>query len=591
MRTKRRTFLKQLPVAVGAGLAVPAAVTNADAAPQAAASQTADGITAEALGVAQQIAGVSLPIEEREAARALVTRNLANIEAIRRVTIASETEPAFSFRPTLTKPDGSGPVSRADTPAADATKQKGRGQNKQTSHPAKVAVPSRPTQIEDLAFEPVWLLAERLRTKQISSSELTAMYLDRLKRHDATLLCVVTLTEALAREQAAEADREIKAGRYRGPLHGVPYGIKDLFSVKGFPTTWGAKPYATQEFDYDATAVTRLRDAGAVLVGKLATGELAVGDLWFRGRTRNPWKPDTGSSGSSAGPASASAAGLVGFAVGTETNGSIMSPASTCGVVGLRPSYGRVSRYGCMTLRWTLDKVGAIARSVRDTAAVLDAMHGPDGHDETVTAAPWAWDGRQDVRGLRIGYVERDFAGTAPATRVLAAALDVYRAAGAELVRVSLPDSPAAAIYALLNAEAGAMFDELVRSGKINELADTSVNGRANQLRASRFIPAVDYVRAQRARTILLQQMNELFGMIDTLLAPASSDAVTIGNLTGHPAITVPAGFSDGLPVGLMVVGPLYQEQRILRVASAYEDATDWHTKTPSGFAPAGALL
>jgi Asp-tRNA(Asn)/Glu-tRNA(Gln) amidotransferase A subunit family amidase len=327
-----------------------------------------------------------------------------------------------------------------------------------------------------------------------------------------------------------------------------------------------------------------MREAGAVLIAKLATGELAINDLWFRARTRNPWNPALGSSGSSAGPASASAAGLVGFAVGTETGGSIISPASTCGAVGLRPTYGRSSRYGCMTLRWTLDKVGALARSVTDVSAVLDVLHGPDGHDETVTAAAFAWDGRQDVRGLKIGYVERDFTGTAPATRVLAAALDVYRAAGAELVRVSLPDSPAAAIYALLNAEAGAMFDELVRTGGINELADTGVNGRANQLRASRFIPAVDYIRAQRARTILLQQMNGLFGMIDTLLAPASSDAVTIGNLTGHPAITVPCGFTDGLPSGLMVMAPLYQEQRMLRVAAAFEADTTWHTMTPSGF-------
>ncbi|HEX5070641.1 MAG TPA: amidase [Vicinamibacterales bacterium] len=584
MKTKRRTFLKRLPAAVGAGLAAPIAVSAAELQAQAPAAQPAGGVTAETLGVAQQIAGVSLPIEEREAARTLVVRNLANIEAIRNVKIAPEVEPAFSFRPTLSRPDGTGPVSRNDAAGATANRR-GRAEDERPKKPAKIDLTPRPSNLQDLAFEPVWMLAERLRTKQVSSSELTAMYLERLKRHDPALSCVVTLTEDLARQQAADADREIKAGRYRGPLHGIPYGIKDLFSVKGYPTTWGAKPYAGQEFDYDATAVTRLREAGAVLLGKLATGELAVGDLWFRGRTRNPWKPETGSSGSSAGPASATSAGLVGFAVGTETNGSIMSPASTCGVVGLRPSYGRVSRYGCMTLRWTLDKVGAIARSVHDTALVLDAMRGPDEHDETVSSVPFAWDGQHNVRGLKIGYVERDFAGTAPATRVLAAALDVYRAAGAELVRVTLPDIPAAAIYALLNAEAGAMFDELVRSGGINELADKGVNGRANQLRASRFIPAVDYIRAQRARTILLQQMNELFGMIDTLLAPASSDAVVIGNLTGHPAITVPAGFVDGLPVGLMVVGPLYQEQRVLRVAAGFEAATDWHTKAPAGFA------
>jgi len=579
MRTRRRTFLKRLPAAIGAGLAAPTVIAHADTVAQAPAAQPAAGITAETLGVAQQIVGVSLPAPERESARTLVARNLANIEAVRKVTIASETEPAFSFRPTQAGTyDASGMDSAA--PASRRT----RAQNTQPRTASRITVPPRPANLEALAFEPVWMLAERLRTKQISSSDLTAMYLSRLKRHDATLFCVVTMTEALAREEAADADKEIKAGRYRGPLHGIPYGIKDLFAVKGFPTTWGAKPYATQEFDYDATAVTRLRDAGAVLLGKLATGELAVGDLWFRGRTRNPWKPDAGSSGSSAGPASATAAGLVGFAIGTETNGSIMSPASTCGVVGLRPTYGRVSRHGCMTLRWTLDKVGAITRSVRDTASVLNVLHGPDGHDETVTTVPFAWDGRQDVRGLKIGYVEREFAGTSASSRVLSAALDVYRAAGAELVKVTLPDGPAAAIYALLNAEAGAMFDELVRGGGINELADTGVNGRANQLRASRFIPAVDYIRAQRARTILLQQMNGLFGMIDTLLAPASSDAVTIGNLTGHPAITVPCGFTDGLPSGLMVMGPLYQEQRIMRVAAAFEAATTWHTSTPSAF-------
>jgi Asp-tRNA(Asn)/Glu-tRNA(Gln) amidotransferase A subunit family amidase len=561
MKTPRRTFLKRLPAAVGAGLATPTVLASAHTVSQAPAGQPAAGITAETLGVAQQIVGVSLPAAERESARTLVARNLANIEAVRKVLIASETEPAFGFRPTQT---GTYDASGMDSPAP--ANRRTRAQNTPSRTAPKITVPPRPANLEALAFEPVWMLAERLRTKQISSSELTSMYLSRLKRHDATLFCVVTMTEALAREQAADADKEIKAGRYRGPLHGIPYGIKDLFSVKGFPTTWGAKPYATQEFDYDATAVTRLREAGAVLLGKLATGELAVGDLWFRGRTRNPWKPDAGSSGSSAGPASATAAGLVGFAIGTETNGSIMSPASTCGVVGLRPTYGRVSRHGCMTLRWTLDKVGAIARSVRDTASVLNVLHGPDGHDETVTTVPFAWDGRQEVRGLKIGYVEREFAGTSASSRVLSAALDVYRAAGAELVRVTLPDGPAAAIYALLNAEAGAMFDELVRGGGINDLADTGVNGRANQLRASRFIPAVDYIRAQRARTILLQQMNGLFGMIDTLLAPASS------------------GFTDGLPSGLMVVGPLYQEQRIMRVAAAFEAATTWHTSTPSAF-------
>jgi len=556
-RRRRRAFLKQLPAAIGAGLVAPAVVEA-----QGQAAPGTGAITAELLGAAQQVAGVALPASERESARALVARNLANIEAIRAVAVPSETEPAFSYRP---------PRPRAIRPTARAPMA-----------PAK-ALP-KPASIESVAFEPVTSLAERIRTRQISSTDLTSMYLERLKKHDATLNCIVTLTEPLAREQAAEADREIRAGRYRGPLHGIPYGIKDLFAAKGVPTTWGAKPYEKQTFDYDATAVVRLREAGAVLVAKLATGELAVGDLWFRARTRNPWNPERGSSGSSAGPASATAAGLVGFAVGTETNGSIMSPASTCGVAGLRPTYGRISRYGCMTLRWTLDKVGALARSVADTALMLDVLHGPDGKDETVPDVPFSWNGTRDVRGVRVGYIERDFA-AGPAKALGDAALEIYRKAGATLVPIALPDFPAAAMYALMNAEAGAMFDELVRSGAINDLADKGPNGRANQLRAARFIPAVDYIRAQRVRTLLLQQMNALFEKVDVFLAPSSSDAVTTCNLTGHPAITVPAGFVDGLPVGLMVTGPLFREDRVIQAAGAYEAATEWHARHPSAFA------
>jgi Asp-tRNA(Asn)/Glu-tRNA(Gln) amidotransferase A subunit family amidase len=563
MRTPRRKFLAQLPAALGTALIAPGAIAVNAAAriTQTPASQAGvAGITAETLAAAQQVAGVSLPAAERDAARTLVARNLANIEAIRAVTLTADVEPAFSYRPPRPK-------------AAPAAKRAAD----------RRAAPAKATRIDDVAFEPVTQLAERLRTRQITSTDLTTMYLGRLKQHDPTLFCVVTLTEDIAREQAATADREIRAGRYRGPLHGIPYGIKDLFSAKGIPTTWGAKPYANQVFDYDSTAVTRLRDAGAVLLGKLATGELAVGDLWFRGRTRNPWNPTRGSSGSSAGPASASAAGLVGFAIGTETNGSIMSPASTCGVVGLRPTYGRVSRFGCMTLRWTLDKVGAIARSVADVAIVLEAIHGPDGHDETVADLPFAWDGTRDVKRLRIGYLEREFSG-AGAGAALTSALDVFRRAGATLVPITLPESPAAAIYALLGAEAGAMFDELVRTGGINDLADTTTNGRANQLRAARFIPAVDYVRAQRARTLLLQRMNQLFTTVDLFIASASSEAVTICNLTGHPGITVPAGLVDGLPIGLMVTGPLFREDQVIRVAAAFETATDWHTKRPANF-------
>jgi Asp-tRNA(Asn)/Glu-tRNA(Gln) amidotransferase A subunit family amidase len=567
----RRAFLKSLPAVVAAGAT----------APHIAHAQTPEAVTAASLDVAQQIAGIDLPAGERDQARTIVSRNRDNYEILRQVTVSSEIEPAFSFRP--------------PHPNASLAATNGGGHGPRSSRAAgRAARVTRPESIESLAFEPIATLAALLSAKQISSVELTRMYLDRLKRHDPSLLCVVTLTETLAMEQAEAADREIRAGRYRGPLHGVPYGIKDLFAAKGIPTTWGAKPYADQVFDYDATVVTRLREAGAVLAAKLSTGELAVGDLWFRGRTRNPWNPERGSSGSSAGPASATSAGLVGFAIGTETGGSIMSPASTCGVVGLRPTYGRVPRTGCMTLRWTLDKVGPLARTVADAGIVLEAIHGPDGHDETVPPIPFAWNGDRSLKGMRIGYVESEmgFADTASAAGdarqrsarqpLYEAALEAFRTAGATLVPVALPDLPAAAIYAVLNAEAGAMFDELVRSGGINELTDKGANGRANQLRASRFIPAVEYIRAQRVRTLLLRQMNALLDRVDVFLAPSQSDSVTMTNLTGHPALVLPAGFVDGLPTGLIVTGKLWDEATVLRVAAAYEAATDWHTKHPT---------
>jgi Asp-tRNA(Asn)/Glu-tRNA(Gln) amidotransferase A subunit family amidase len=575
MAKSRRTFLRTLPTVV-AGAAIAAPTDSQAARPQQGQLST-DPITTDALEIAQQLIGVNLPAAERDSARPLVTRNRESYEAIRKVAVPTETEPAFSFR--IPPPARAGRSHRASSQAVRTP----RG----ASSPAR---PTRPRAIEDVAFEPVAVLSELIAARVLSSTELTTMYLQRLKRYDPILHCVVTLTEDLAMAQAAEADQEIKAGRYRGPLHGIPYGIKDLFAVKDVLTTWGAQPYADQVFPYDATAVTRMREAGAVLVAKLSTGELAVGDLWFRDRTRNPWNPERGSSGSSAGPASAASAGLVGFAIGTETGGSIVSPASTCGVVGLRPTYGRVSRFGCMTLRWTLDKVGPITRSVADAATVLAALHGPDGRDETVPDLPFAWDGGRSVKGLRIGYIERELAAPldgddrqqAAARRpMLEAAMDVYRQAGATLVPITLPELPASALYAILNAEAGAMFDELVRTGRINELTDKGVNGRANQLRATRFIPAVEYIRAQRVRTLLVQQMNALFESIDLFLSPSQSDSVTMTNLTGHPAIVVPAGFVEGLPMALMLTGKHWGEATLARAGAAFEAATEWHTKHP----------
>lgn len=556
----RRAFLKAIPAAVAVPVAAPRAAAALDPAAQAPAG---GGLTVDTLAAAQRVAAVALPPAELEQARTLVQRNLANIDAVRAVPLAATVEPAFRFDPRPVR-------------AVRARRSSGRRATP-ASRASTTRIGARPTSIESLALASIDELGARLRARHVTSVQLTRMYLDRLTRANETLACVVTLTESLALAQAAQADADLTAGIDRGPLHGLPYGIKDLFATKGIRTTWGAQPYANQVFDYDATAVTRMREAGAVLVAKLTTGELAVGDLWFGGKTRNPWKPETGASGSSAGPAASVAAGLVAFAIGTETNGSIISPASTCGAVGLRPTYGRCSRYGCMTLRWTLDKVGVIARSVSDTGTVLAALHGPDGLDPTVTDAPFVWDRGATVKGLRLGIIEREFAsGSAAQQAHYQAALDAWRRAGATLVPVTLPDLPASALYALMNAEAGAMFDELVRSGAINEMADKTANGRANQLRAARFIPAVDYIRAQRVRTLLVTQMNALFegpSRVDAVLAPSSSGSVTAANVTGHPAITVPAGLDGGLPVGVMVTGPHDQEARVLQVAAAFETA------------------
>lgn len=556
--TSRRRFLKTLPAAVAA----PALGAEERPAP-----------TKGELAVAQELAGLDIADAERERALDLVKRYREHYEALRRIPIPAETEPAFRFLPPRPK----------RPPAGQPARRK----------PAPAAPPARPASDDELAFLPASALGALLRTRRVSSLELTRLYLERLARYDPKLFCVITRTEELALRQAEQADREIRAGRYRGPLHGVPYGIKDLFATRGIRTTWGAKPFENQVFDYDATAVERLRDAGAVLIAKLSSGELAIDDLWFGGRTRNPWNPEKGASGSSAGPASASAAGLAGFTVGTETGGSIVSPSATCGVVGLRPSYGRVSRAGCMTLRWTMDKVGAIARSVEDCMLVLQALHGPDGKDETVADLPLDWSGEASLRDLRVGYVEREFAELGddasaaeklawPALRkLLADALDVFRAEGAQLVPVKLPPFPGAALYAMHNAEAGAMFDELLRSGRVEQLANQGKSGRANQLHAARFIPAVEYIRAQRVRSLLLRDMNALLETCDVFLAPTSSDSLSMTNLTGHPALVLPMGFIDGLPEGLMLTGRLFDEATLARAGSGYERATPWHTRRP----------
>ncbi|HSC27864.1 MAG TPA: amidase, partial [Vicinamibacterales bacterium] len=380
----RRRFLKAVPAAVAGGLAAPAFARQQE-------QEQAQRITKETLDCGEKLLGLDFADAEQEQALRGVNRNLESFEGLRKIDIPLDTEPAITFRPYL--PD------RKPKPGAKPGAR------------IKVALQPpapRPASLDELAFLPITALAPLIQRRDVSATELTKMYLGRLEKYNEKLNCVVTLTEDLALEQAAQADRDIRANRYKGPLHGIPWGAKDLFATKGIPTTWGAGPYRNQVFDYDATVVERLRDAGAVLVAKLSMGALAQGDRWFRGQTKNPWNPDDpqrgGSSGSSAGPGSATAAGLVGFAIGTETRGSIISPSAANGVAGLRPTYGRVSRHGAMALSWTMDKIGPMCRSIEDCALVFNAIYGPDGRDDTVVDAPFAWNPDIPLSKLRIGY-------------------------------------------------------------------------------------------------------------------------------------------------------------------------------------------
>ncbi|MFL5523450.1 MAG: amidase, partial [Gemmatimonadaceae bacterium] len=461
---------------------------------------------------------------------------------------------------------------------------------------ATVALRARPADLEDLAFLPVTELSELVRRQRVTSLELTQMYLARLKKYDPVLRCVISLTEERALKQARAADAEIARGRYRGPLHGIPWGAKDLLAVRGYKTTWGAGPFKNQVIDTDATVVHRLDAAGAVLVAKLTLGELAQGDIWFDATTKNPWKVDQGSSGSSAGPASATAAGLVGFSVGSETLGSISSPSTRCGTTGLRPTFGRVPRTGAMALSWTMDKLGPICRSVEDCAMVLDAIYGPDGKDNTVIDAGYHWDAKLSPKTLRIGYVKSAFdtAMTDPADpkRTLHAtkkfddaALDVFHRLGINLVPVELPDVPYDPMRIILNAEAAAAFDELTRSDRDKELVQQGKFDWPNSFRTSRFIPAVDYVNANRLRSIAIQRWDELMRTVDVIVTPtgaANLSQLVATNLTGHPAVILPNGFrEDGTPVSLTFLGGLFEEAKLLAVARAYQEATGFHLKHP----------
>jgi Asp-tRNA(Asn)/Glu-tRNA(Gln) amidotransferase A subunit family amidase len=513
--------------------------------------------------------GLEFPDTEVDMLLRRVNSSLGTYESLRKVDVPYGTEPAFAFHPGL----------------PDRPPIKGPQRFSLTGGPS----PKAPGDLEEVAFWPVTQLAPLIRSRAVSSTDLTKMYLGRMKKHGPKLLCLVTLTEELALQQAAAADREIRAGRYRGPLHGIPYGLKDLFDTKGIATTWGAEPFQNRIAAIDATVVERLNRAGAVLIAKLSMGALAQGDLWFQGRTKNPWNLEQGSSGSSAGSASATAAGLVGFTLGTETLGSIVSPSTQCGTAGLRPTYGRISRYGAMGLSWTMDKVGPICRGVEDLAIVLNATYGPDGRDRTVAPDPFHFEGKKPLNSMKIGVFQGNFDRFQGQNKV------IYDQALADLKKAGVAMTPVEyqedlnMIRFLLEAEAAAAFDDITRDGQVRKLKGQAAFDWPNIFRGARLIPAVEYIRAQRARSLLVEKFEKFMAPWDVLVIPSQS-LLTTTNLTGNPQVVVKCGFADAtladgskvpVPRTIGFLGKIYDEGAPLRVALAYEQATEWHKRHP----------
>jgi Asp-tRNA(Asn)/Glu-tRNA(Gln) amidotransferase A subunit family amidase len=512
---------------------------------------------------AEILQGLSFSPAERDSMLEGLKGQLASLQKIRAFPLANNVVPAILFNPI---PGG------FEFPAGKSACRVAR--------PRDLKKPADPA---DLAWLALPELAELLRTRQITSTELTLFYLERLKKYDPVLHCVITLTPERALREAARADAEIAAGNYRGMLHGIPYGVKDLLSTVDYRTTWGSVPFKEQMIPADAAVIQKLEAAGAVLVAKLTMGELAWGDVWFGGKTRNPWKPAEGSSGSSAGSGSAVSAGLVPFAIGTETWGSIVAPATVCGVTGLRPTYGRVSRTGAMALSWSMDKIGALCRTAEDAAIVFNAIRGPDGVDQTVYDMPFRYDPGLSLAKLRIGYLHKDFAAAYPFHQNDSLALVQLMALGAQLIPIELPDLPVEALSIILSAEAAAAFDELTRSNRDSLLVRQIRNAWPNDFRQSRFIPAVEYINANRIRHELIQKMAELMQQVDCYVAPSwDGDNLLLTNLTGHPCITVPNGFAaDGTPTSISFTGRLFDEGSIIALARLYQRATGHHLKRP----------
>lgn len=544
-------------------------------------------VTAKMINQAEWIAGLQFTNDDRNKMLEQINRATMGFEKLRTVSINNDVPPALMFH-----------VENFSKPAPCSPRQKGTAAPTHTNTRKVV----RPKSDEKLAFFSIKKLAELLATRQLSSVELTTLYLERLHRFDPVLKCVITYLDEDALSQARQADREIASGRYRGLLHGIPWGAKDLFALPGHPTTWGAEPYRNQILDQKSAVIERLEDAGAVLIAKLTLGALAMGDVWFGGKTRNPWNPEQGSSGSSAGSASVTAAGLAGFTIGTETLGSIVSPCSRCGVSGLRPTFGRISRHGTMTLCWSMDKIGPIARSAEDCGLVFSALHGIDSRDPTTVEKPFDWPSQINWPSIRVGYVEALFnesrmvGVTDPEQRKIAKeslAFDLLtlqtlkkmsREMGFELRPIRLPDEyPLESVWTILRAEAAASFDDVTRSGSDDQLVRQDPEAWPTIFRVGQLTSAVDYIRANRIRTMIMKKMEEVMLSVDAYLAPSFGPNLMITNITGHPALVVPNGFRkvDGTPTSITFTGKLFGEATILALAHAYQQRTGFHQQHP----------
>jgi len=544
------SFTRRSVLGALAGLGIGSAAFQRALALQAA---QAGKVTTEMIQQAEWIAGIELSEDDRKAIAGSVERDVRRYESLRQVELKNSVPPALAFF-----------AAPPQATSADFRRDHVR--------PIHMAAGAKPQTEEDLAFLPVTQLAALIRTRQITSTELTKLYLSRLKKYDELLKCVVTLTEDLALQQAERADREIAAGHYRGTLHGIPWGAKDIIAWPGYKTTWGAGHYANQSFDAKATVARKLEEAGAVLVAKLSVGSLALGDQWYGGMTRNPWNPTEGSSGSSAGSTAAVVAGLVGFAIGSETLGSIVSPCKRCSASGLRPTFGRVSRAGCMTLAWSMDKLGPIARSIDDCGVIFGAIHGSDSDDITAVDRPFAWPPSRDLSSFMVGYFE----GERPAEETRAR--DVLKSAGVKLVPITLPSKyPTSALTLMLNTEAAAAFDDLTREG-----VHDGIGRWGGTFRTGQFVPAIEYLRAARIRTLVMREMEDIMKPLDAYIG---GDDLTLTNLTGHPTVVVPDGDRDKSPTNqpgtIAFTGKLFGETDLLTLAHAYQQMSGAHLRRP----------